>query len=93
MDGIIHHDSVHFVVLVCLEDGFLDIDTDVGRVPELSAGGADETKLVGDTEGFTGFTSELRERSERAVSLPALSVYRSSNTDLGIIPRILLLRR
>ena len=42
MDRVINHDSINFIILVCLEDCFLDVDTDVGCVPELGAGGTDE---------------------------------------------------
>lgn len=42
MNRVVNHDSIDFIVLVCLEDRFLDVDTDVGCVPELGAGGTDE---------------------------------------------------
>lgn len=59
VNRIVDHDTIHLVVLVGLEDGLLDADTDVGLVAERVAGGADLAEFVFDAEGFAGFASEL----------------------------------
>lgn len=63
VDRIVDHDTVHLVVLVGLEDGLFDADTDVGLVAERAAGGADLSEFVLDAEGFAGFAGELERDS------------------------------
>ena len=62
VDRVVDHDTIHFVVLVGLQDGLLDADTDVGLVTERIAGSADLAEFVFDTEGFAGFAGELEEK-------------------------------
>jgi hypothetical protein len=59
VNRVIHHDSVHVVVLVGLEDGLFDANTNVGLVAERAACGADLSEFVFDAEGFAGFACEL----------------------------------
>jgi hypothetical protein len=69
VNGVIHHDSIHLVVLVCLENGLFDADTDVGLVAERAARGADLSEFVFDAEGFAGFACELGEGISKGRSI------------------------